>query len=259
VNEDLGTKLSIPSGNRAFSIIFTNHRTPRPRYLGKSNTQAAATRLSEEVPPTYYKRPGEPVNMEPTNAEIDAFQAKILLMTETQAATKKANREKKTKSQLNTRKEWSNSIKRVQRYMGLRQNCKFEHLEEDWSKVPNSEPKKFDPEAPPPFTQEKDVVFICVDIEAWEESHNIITEIGIATLDTRDLANLAPDKALMREDGNEVKGCDGPNWRAAVRARHFRIHEHRHYRNSKHVRDCPDRFDYGFVYSTTFKQFATAH
>jgi hypothetical protein len=188
--------------------------------------------------------------MEPTNADIDAFQAMIRLMTETQAAKKNATREHKTKIQLQTRKEWNNSIKRVQRYMGLRQNCKFEYPEQDWSHVLITEPSKFNPEVPPPFSKEKDAVFVCVDIEAWEDSHNIITEIGIATLDTRDLANLAPGKVVSREDGNEVKGCDGPAWRATIRARHFRIQEHRHYRNTKHVRDCPDRFEYGSVSPT---------
>ena len=189
--------------------------------------------------------------MEPSNADIEAFQAKILLMTQTQAAKNKATREQKAKSQQKTRKEWGDSIKRVQRYTGLRRHGKPQHLERDWTDpnpaVITPSTVQFDPEGPAPFEQEKDAIFICVDIEAWENSHNIITEIGIATLDTRDLANLPPGKAPAREDGSEGKGCDGPAWRAAIRARHFRIQEHRHYRNHVHVKDCPDRFEYGFV------------
>jgi hypothetical protein len=255
INNDLGTKLSIPSGNQAFSISFTGDRTPRPRYLGRSITQGTASKLLEEVPPTYYKRPKEPVTMEPGNHDIDAFQAKILLMTQTQAAKGRANKEQKNKSQQKTRKEWGDSIKRVQRYLGLRKNCEAEHDERSWAEYNEAAESgmyigpslKFNPELPAPFPQEKDAVFVCVDIEAWEDAHNIITEIGIATLDTRDLAGLIPGKASAREDGSEGKGCDGPAWRAAIRARHFRIQEHRHYRNTKHVRDCPDSFEYGFV------------
>jgi hypothetical protein len=251
INEDLGTKLAIPVGNKAFSISFTNDRTPRPRYLGRSTTPATASRLIEEVPPTYYRRPNEPETMEPTNADIDAFQAKILLMTQAQAAKNKAKGEQKAKSQQRTRKDWGDSIKRVQRYTGLRRNCRPENIEQNWEEVDSdiitSATLKFNPEVPAPFPLEKDTIFVGVDIEAWEDSQNIITEIGIATLDTRDLAGLAPGSAVASEDGSEGKGCDGPAWRAAIRARHFRIREHQHCRNTKHVRDCPDRFEYGFV------------
>jgi hypothetical protein len=85
---------------------------------------------------------------------------------------------------------------------------------------------------PPPFKTEEDVIFICVDVESWERSHNIITEIGIATLDTADIAYLAP-------------GVEGENWRAAIRSRHFRIDEHRKYRNHSFVSDCADNFHFG--------------
>jgi hypothetical protein len=76
------------------------------------------------------------------------------------------------------------------------------------------------------------VVFICFDVESYERSHSQITEIGIATLDTRDLINLPP-------------GEDGENWRSKIRARHFRINENLHLRNYEFVQGCPDRFEFG--------------
>ena len=77
------------------------------------------------------------------------------------------------------------------------------------------------------------MVIICVDLEAWERSHAIITEIGIATLDTRDIKDLSPGKL-------------GENWRSKIRARHFRINEHIMYVNHEFVHGCPDRFEKEF-------------
>jgi len=76
------------------------------------------------------------------------------------------------------------------------------------------------------------VVFVCVDVESYERAHHKITEIGVATLDTRDLSGVAP-------------GPHGEAWRAKIRARHFRIQEHAHLVNSQFVSGCPDRFDFG--------------
>jgi len=62
---------------------------------------------------------------------------------------------------------------------------------------------------PVPFPFEKDVVFICVDVEAWEKNNSKITEIGICSLDTRQLVHQRPGK-------------DGRNWFGRLASRHFR-------------------------------------
>jgi hypothetical protein len=90
----------------------------------------------------------------------------------------------------------------------------------------------FDPDKPAPFDQESDVVFVCVDIEANERNSTQITEIGIATLDARDIKSLAP-------------GERGANWLSKIRARHFRINEYKHITNTEFVSGCPDRFEFG--------------
>ena len=90
----------------------------------------------------------------------------------------------------------------------------------------------FDPDKQAPYEQEGDVVFVCVDVEANERNANQITEIGIATLDTRDLKSLIP-------------GARGVNWQAKIRARHFRIKEYKHIVNTDFVSGCPDRFEFG--------------
>ncbi len=76
------------------------------------------------------------------------------------------------------------------------------------------------------------MLFITVDIEAYERDHGKVTEIGIATLDSRDLSGIAP-------------GTDGRNWTSKIRARHFRIEEHSHLSNKLFVQSCADRFEFG--------------
>lgn len=89
---------------------------------------------------------------------------------------------------------------------------------------------------------DQSVVFVCVDVESFERAHHRITEVGIATLDTKELAHVAP-------------GTDGDNWRRSIRARHFRIKENAHLVNSAFVQGCPDRFYFG---KSTFVPLAEA-
>ena len=76
------------------------------------------------------------------------------------------------------------------------------------------------------------MVFVCVDIESFERSHSQITEIGISTLDTNDLAGFAP-------------GSGGKDWIAKIRSRHFRIKEYVHLVNKDFVIGCADKFEFG--------------
>ncbi|KAG9232571.1 hypothetical protein BJ875DRAFT_74788 [Amylocarpus encephaloides] len=247
INQGLLINLRIPSGSSHFAICFDSHSTPFPRYLGRASDPTKAATLRLEVPPAYYKLPGEPATVEPTEEEVAAFKAKIELMNSALQANKKKHKGETRKNQLKKRKEWGDSIKRVQRYMGLREKQEVPHAAQQHGldKLTLSEYDEtikagatitptltFDPAGIAPFGQECDVVFICVDIESYERAHNIITEVGIATLDTRDLANLAP-------------GEDGVKWRNIIRARHFRIIENQRYRNKDFVQDCPESFDYG--------------
>ncbi len=88
-----------------------------------------------------------------------------------------------------------------------------------------------DLESPPKYFDTM-VIFISVDVEAFEFDQKLVTEIGISTLDTVDLLGLQP-------------GAKGNNWAAKIRSRHFRIREHSHRLNKVHVEGCPDKFDFG--------------
>ncbi|KAK6439812.1 hypothetical protein LTR95_003971 [Oleoguttula sp. CCFEE 5521] len=79
-----------------------------------------------------------------------------------------------------------------------------------------------------------DVIFIAIDVEAWEQNHAYITEVGVATLDTRGL------KAVDA-------GPNGINWHQYIRGRHFRTKEYMDpsYTNHRHIQGCPNAFRFG--------------
>ena len=92
--------------------------------------------------------------------------------------------------------------------------------------------RAFGPNTVAPYPFDLSVVFICVDVEAYESNHSLITEIGISTLDTYDLVGIPP-------------GYKGSSWMKKIRARHFRILENSGQTNGQYVSGCPDRFQFG--------------
>jgi hypothetical protein len=201
---------------------------------------------------TQSSRPGgaPPSPKEPSDRSLEAFQAKINLMVQAQKSKKVANKEKQKKERIEKQHSWSHGIKRVQRYLGLRE-IRQGHLEVIRASLEKSGLEWGDYDAavkaaaaklPPTtsfhsgqlarFEQEASVVFVCVDVEAYERNTKLITEIGIATLDTKDIASVVP-------------GEGGANWMSCIRARHFRINEHKHLNNVEFVAGCADRFEFG--------------
>lgn len=168
--------------------------------------------------------------------------AKIDLMRGAQQAKNKANKEEAKKNRIKSKKGYGQSIKRVQRYVGLRAVREKEAVEEpntnasSWDKcvpAPKVKAPIFKANELAPSCRDKDVVFVCIDIEAIEQWNHLITEIGIASIDTRDLAMVEPG-----ENGKNMK------WFEHIHARHFRIEEYKHHVNH-HCKGCPDKFDFG--------------
>lgn len=91
-----------------------------------------------------------------------------------------------------------------------------------------------DVNAPAPFDTEDDVVFICFDIETYERTPMLVTEVGFAILDTEDLRGIAPGKGAE-------------NWFKLIKGRHLRVKEYRHLRNGLYVEGWPDHFQFGYV------------
>ncbi|KAL3423673.1 QDE-2-interacting protein [Phlyctema vagabunda] len=256
INKKLNISLTIPHVGRArgFEFSFPDNGTPRPRFLGRStNTKTMTSLTQDRAPPKEFVPKDEiPSMVSPTDESIQAFKEKIDNINEAHA-TKLANKAKAKVDRIAQQKEWSHATKRVQRYLGLRDQHhdysaeivrireKFEAqglqwiklaraVENEVAKLPTS--VKFDPHQPSFYPQEGSVIFICVDIEAWERDQSIITEIGISTLDTDDIRCTPP-------------GMGGFKWNRAIRSRHFRITEHTQYENKDFVRGCADKFEAG--------------
>ncbi|KAF2773187.1 hypothetical protein EJ03DRAFT_156080 [Teratosphaeria nubilosa] len=118
--------------------------------------------------------------------------------------------------------ETSSLIASAQRYLGLRPE--EESLGAGMAKL--------NLDSATPSSHKSEPIFIAIDCEAYEEGAHAVTEVGVATLDTRDLKHMAP-------------GPLGENWRQYIRARHFRITERTHMVNKKWVDGCPDKFQFG--------------
>ncbi|CCU80344.1 QDE-2 interacting protein [Blumeria hordei DH14] len=249
INTDLKIKLTIPSGSKgAFEVKFENGM-PRPRYLGNAQSKDTVEKLQLNVPARDEHLTGESEILPRDNEKIkQEFKDKLVLISNPSSGQKgtrkKNNKEKTTKK----KQAWNHSIKRVQRYLGIRLSRTEKSNAQNDTKHSDSNPNRqdsskqraedlssivyFDPEKPAAFPTEDSVVFICVDVEAWERNSKIITEIGFATLDTKDIASIAP-------------GERGTNWMKAIRPRHFRIIENKHYVNKDFVTGCADRFEFG--------------
>ena len=126
-------------------------------------------------------------------------------------------------------KQSSSEMRRMQCYFGLR-------LSRHWDGPDLLEGAKImaplDLTAPVPCEFYNEPVFISIDVEWNERIPSQITEVGISTLDTLDLAGIAP-------------GETGENWRAKIQSRHFRTREFQHVVNREFVRGCPENFEFG--------------
>ena len=254
INNKLGTKLTIPSGGTkgGFNITFKNDGTPRPRYLGRATNREMAENLKTKAPESYYKLDGEPDAIgSPSERSLIAFKTKIEVMSQAQKGKKLANREKQKVERFAKQQAWNHSIKRVQRYLGIREAThqnKIESIKKglghsgldlgDYDAAVKAAAAKLPPAARfhidklAPYDPEGCVVFVCIDVEAWERDNKRITEIGVATLDTEDLKSIIP-------------GEGGVNWLTTIHARHFRINEYKHLNNTEFVDGCADKFEFG--------------
>lgn len=227
VNARLETQLTIPAGNeKQFKLSFGLGNSPRPRFLGRSDTPERFETLRAAIPAP---KPGDGLDHA---SQVGREEFISLLSVIRQAEMRK--RDNRTKSQKNQFKRirrheaWGRSVKRVQRYLSLRHKLEKET-------APSTEMNAvLDTSFPTTQAPEGSVLFVAIDIEAYEENQNVITELGIATLDTKDIRAVAP-------------GDRGENWFPLISARHIRVKENSWVMNSRYVQGCADNFDFGFV------------
>ncbi|CAO2648654.1 Nn.00g079210.m01.CDS01 [Neocucurbitaria sp. VM-36] len=227
VNDHLKLGLRITDQQREEGLVacFPDHPRCLPRYLGRSRSREEYDKMVNNTPSDSFRAAGEPAHPPLEGGSLEEFKKMMEELRDIQKAKSKAAKAKRQQERLTKQKSMTDQFKRAQRYLGLRPSVSD-------ATVRSGPPAAIDAMLPTPFGFERSVVFVCVDVESYERAHHKITEIGVATLDTRELTGIAPGK-------------DGVNWRKMIRARHFRINEYRHLVNSEFVTGCPDRFDFG--------------
>lgn len=193
----------------------------RPRFLGSADSRDKYDFFLSSV------EPSDSGTMHPTgDYSLAAFKEKIAQAAEANKNKTKQRRKEKHQKHILSRQTMGKQLLQGQKYFGLIPS-------EPQALSPDSTaPHTIDVDKPAAYPCEMDVIIISIDIEAYERAQGIITEVGVSTLDTRDLQGTAP-------------GRNGQNWQQFVRARHFRVLEHKGYVNKDFVAGCPDQFRYG--------------
>lgn len=145
----------------------------------------------------------------PPDRSIEAFKAKVDAANAVNKAKKKADKVKSFQHAIVQRQDMVRQGLRAQRYLGLLPKSE-DSLMPDISTLSISEPVNVT--KPVPHAFEMDAIFIAIDLEASETPPRVVTEVGIATLDTRDLKGIAPGEV-------------GKEWHTLIRGRHIRVEE----------------------------------
>ena len=258
IRRDLGLRLEFPNPSRepGFVIDFSDDTTLLPQYLGVAASRAAFVAMESQIQPRADISPGVIASQETGNSRsFEAFKRKMLDGVGATKNKTKASKEKKKDQRIQQKRMWCSQLKRAQRYFGLRpkrtsakKEDPIENPNLSWQELSQalahqalanqaleSVPRELqlpelDISRPAPCPFDENVIFISVDVESFERDHKKITEIGISTLDTTDIVQLAP-------------GQGGREWMAKIRARHFRIKERLHLVNKDFVIGCGEHFE----------------
>ncbi|KAM7202080.1 good for full DBP5 activity protein 2 [Naviculisporaceae sp. PSN 640] len=222
INAKLDIKLTIPPGKNElrFNMIFGAGDTPRPRFLGRSSDTEAWTSMTRAIPEPLQDDTWEKA----TQAGKDEYMN--LLYLATSGKSKEKNSERNREKRINNHKAWGQSLKRAQRYLGLREQYRGAA----------TGPATLDLACPPACAPEDSVLFVSIDVEAYEFNQAQVSEVGISTLDATTLAGVAPGAGLPL-------GSEG--WYPSIHARHLRIKENLWVHNKTHVKGCPLNFLFG--------------
>jgi hypothetical protein len=228
INLAFGCSLSLPTDEeRGLVLRFNRDGFPQPTFLGQTSDGTTKDSLESTIPQASNYNQG--LCDQETYMAFENMMAAAL----SSAKTKSKSKAKKQRLRFQREMEAGDVIRRAQCYLGMRADptdiidCKW-----DQQKAPEVEPPQLalDKPAPCPFFEEP--VFISLDVEVNERCHTLVTEVGISTLDTRDLIGVAP-------------GSLGENWQSRIKSRHLRVQEHAHHVNSLYIRGCPDKFEFG--------------
>ncbi|KAL4992169.1 hypothetical protein BDW68DRAFT_197387 [Aspergillus falconensis] len=230
INKALDCSLFLPTEEHKGLILnFNREGFPQPTFVGQSDNRNMKDRLEATIPQkgNIGDRPGEM-----DKQEMIAF-AKMMEAAVLSAKSRPKSKAKKQRLRIQRDLDTSDAIRRSQCYLGLRADS-TDLIDIKWNKQSRleSESPRLNVNKPVPYPFWTMPVFISVDVEVHERSHLQVTEVGISTLDTRDLIGVAP-------------GMNGEEWQSRIQSRHLRVKEYRNHANHLYVRGCPASFEFG--------------
>ncbi|OTB17871.1 hypothetical protein K445DRAFT_374228 [Daldinia sp. EC12] len=215
----LRLKLEIPEdGLGATFVTFGELGTPFPRFLGRASSRDEFRELKRRV----HRLPADDLSQLSTDV-LKEYREKFDGLYGDINGKGPPNTPKDAKP--GPTEPGRLSIMQAQRYLGFQSRLKIllssDPVTTDWNVDMLAS-----------LEQEGSVRFIAVDVEAWELSQNVITEVGLAVLDTRDTASV-------------IAGEDGCGWFPLIKSYHFIIEEHKYMVNRRHIRGIPHLFNFG--------------
>lgn len=252
INDEFNCALTLPTDIHLGLVIpFEDDGTPQPQFLGQCTSREMKDKLEYSIRAASHDQDDHnpPAGCTPeVDRSFAAFRRKIEAALEATKNKNKAAKAKKRQNQIEKRQEWSRTLRRTQRYLGLRPRRPHGLLPPtlddsvSWEERQKAEYEyglacgtilePLNVKEPAPFQFSEEPIFICVDVESNERCHDQITEVGVSVLDTLDLVNIPPGDA-------------GNNWIARIRSRHFRIQERSYIVNKDFIAGCPDKFEFG--------------
>ncbi|KAK4548611.1 hypothetical protein LTR36_009521 [Oleoguttula mirabilis] len=206
-------------------VNFDSRRNDlRPKWLGNCTSRDQHDHWIANLPlPLQVKSPMA------ADRDLEGFKRHIEQALELGKAKRSAKIHRSQQAAMQRKQSASKQVLRAQRYLGLIAKKDEDDLMPDMAGLSIA---AIDPSKPPPYPLDMDAIFISIDCEAYEKWPKVVTEVGVATLDTRDLQGNAP-------------GSVGQNWHKHIRGRHFRIIEHKHLVNKEYCPGDPTAFEYG--------------
>ncbi|KAJ5130518.1 uncharacterized protein N7515_006557 [Penicillium bovifimosum] len=218
INSALDLQLTLTGQGKEGLVIEFNETMVQPTFLGRCSTPEQKQRYEGKVSGCGWGL--ETVADEALEDQIKQSAAAINLVRK----KKKINHAHEAR-----RKQWEEGLGRVQAHFGLRPPLQPGHEQPSFA---NGQIGPVDVLSVTKWDFHDAPIFISIDLEWKETSMDVLTEVGISTLDMMDLQGVPP-------------GVGGETWIKQIRSRHLRVSEYRDWVNHKYSHGCPDRFGFG--------------
>ena len=244
IRRTIDVQLTFPDVTKdpGFQLGFQEEGSPRPRYLGRLTSRYSILEI-EEMIPMEGSAAEEPEDLD--ERTFPGFRRKMADAIASGKNKSRQARDRKKKDRIAIKKGWCAELKRAQCYLGLRprRTAKPEDYHDNpnlsWEESQQAQSAyeraaglllpQLDLNAYAPYAFDHNVVFVCIDIEAYERDQTKVTEIGVCTLDTLDLVKVPPGESRQA-------------WIKHMRCRHFRVVETSHLINTEFITGCAHRF-----------------